>query len=43
MNDLVYLKNDEAFTDSLTVAEKFGKRHDFVLRDIKSLDCSDEF
>lgn len=43
MNELVYLKNDEAMTDSLTVAESFGKRHDAVLRDIKSLDCSEDF
>ena len=28
MNELVYLKNDEAVCDSLQVAEKFGKRHD---------------
>ena len=26
MNELVYLKNDEAVCDSLQVAEKFGKR-----------------
>jgi phage regulator Rha-like protein len=25
------------------VAEKFGKRHDAVLRDIRNLDCSEEF
>ena len=43
MEELVYLKNDEAMTDSLTVAEKFGKRHDSVLRDIKALECTDEF
>ena len=28
MNELVYLKNDEAVCDSLRVAEKFGKRHE---------------
>lgn len=43
MDDLVYLKNDEATTDSLKVAERFGKRHDAVLRDIKVLNCSEEF
>lgn len=37
MNDLVYLKNDEAVCDSLQVAEKFGKRHDTVLRSITNL------
>ena len=37
MNNLVYLKNEEAVCDSLLVAEKFGKRHDNVLRQIKSL------
>lgn len=31
MNELVYLKNEQALTDSLTVAEMFGKRHDHVL------------
>ena len=31
MNELVYLKNEQALTDSLTVAEIFGKRHDHVL------------
>lgn len=37
MNELVYLKNDEAVCDSLQVAEKFGKRHDRVLRAIENL------
>ena len=37
MNDLVYLKTEEAMTDSLTVAESFGKRHDRVLRAIDNL------
>ena len=37
MNNLVYLKNEEAMTDSLSVAEHFGKRHDAVLRKIESL------
>lgn len=37
MNDLVYLKTEEAMTDSLTVAESFEKRHDAVLRKIESL------
>lgn len=37
MNNLVYLKNDEAMTDSLTVAESFGKRHDRVIRAIENI------
>ena len=37
MNELVYLKADEAFTDSLMVAEHFHKRHDHVLRAIDNL------
>lgn len=37
MNDLVQLKNEQAVCDSLQVAEKFGKRHDRVLRAIESL------
>ena len=37
MNELVYLKNEQALTDSLTVAEIFEKRHDQVLRAIDSL------
>ena len=37
MNDLVYLKHDEMVCDSLQEAEKFGKRHDKVLRSVDSL------
>lgn len=37
MNELVFLKNDEAMTDSLTVSEMFGKRHDLILRSIDKL------
>ncbi len=36
-SDLVYLKNEQAVCDSLQVAEKFGKRHNNVLRDISNL------
>lgn len=43
MDDLICLKNDEAVTTSLIVSEKFRKRHDLVLRDIRNLDCSEEF
>lgn len=41
MNDIVYMKNDEAVCDSLQVAEKFGKRHADVIRSIKNLIESD--
>lgn len=37
MNDLVYLKRNDAFTDSLTVAESFGKQHTKVIRAIENL------
>lgn len=37
MNELINIKNDEAVTTSLQVAEVFGKRHDRVLRAIENL------
>lgn len=37
MNELVYLKNDEAVCDSLQVAEKFGKRHAHVIERIEKI------
>lgn len=37
MNDLVYLKKDEAMTDSLSVAEHFGKSHYHVLEKIEQI------
>ena len=37
MNELVHLENDEAVCSSLEVAEKFGKRHNNVLRSIGGL------
>ncbi|MEV2911731.1 Rha family transcriptional regulator, partial [Paenibacillus larvae] len=43
MNQLVFIENGKTVTDSLTVAEVFGKDHDKVLRDIRELDCSKEF
>lgn len=43
MSQLVFIDNNQVFTDSLTVAEVFGKRHDVVLRDIRNLECSQEF
>lgn len=37
MQDLVIMKNKEAVTTSLQVADSFDKRHDNVLRDIEKL------
>lgn len=41
MNELVYLKNNEAVCDSLLVAEKFGKRHADVLEKIEKIIAED--
>lgn len=43
MGKLVYLEKNRPVTDSLTVAETFGKEHRHVLRDIRELECSEEF
>lgn len=43
MNNLVRIENGRPVTDSLTVAETFGKEHRRVMQDIRELDCSDEF
>lgn len=44
MNELVFPgKSGRDITTSLKVAEKFGKDHDKVCRDIESLSCSAEF
>jgi Rha family phage regulatory protein len=43
VNQLVFIENGRPVTDSLTVAEAFGKGHDKVLRDIRELGCSEEF
>ncbi|WP_263559994.1 Rha family transcriptional regulator [Paenibacillus polymyxa] len=43
MTQLVFIENGQTVTDSLTVAEVFKKEHKHVLRDIKSLECSEEF
>lgn len=37
MENLVFLKKDEALTDSLTVAEMFGKEHSKVMKAIENL------
>lgn len=36
MNSLVFVENNRVVTDSLTVAEVFGKDHDKVMRDINN-------
>ena len=38
MNELVFLRNEEALTDSLIVAEMFGKEHSKVMRAIENLE-----
>lgn len=44
MNELVFKgQNDQVLTNSLLVAEKFGKEHSKVMRDIDNLSCSKEF
>lgn len=41
--ELVFIENGRPVTDSLTVAEVFGKEHKRVMQDIRDLDCSEEF
>lgn len=43
MNQLVFIDNGKTVTDSLTVAEVFGKEHKRVMQDIRELECSEEF
>ncbi|URN94531.1 MAG: ORF6C domain-containing protein [Candidatus Pristimantibacillus lignocellulolyticus] len=43
MNQLVFTQNGQPVTDSLKVAETFGKEHARVMRDIRELECSEEF
>lgn len=43
MNELVFIENGQAVTDSLTVAEVFGKEHRRVLQDIRDMECSEKF
>ncbi len=40
---LIQMDGDELSTTSLLIAEKFGKRHDTVLRSIRNLECSAGF
>lgn len=43
MQNLVFVENGQVVTDSLKVAEVFGKEHRRVLQDIRTLDCSESF
>jgi Rha family phage regulatory protein len=43
MNGLVFIENGQAVTDSLTVAEVFGKEHARVMRDVREMKCSEGF
>lgn len=43
MSNLVFIENNKVVTDSLTVADVFGKEHARVMRDIRELGCSEEF
>ncbi|MGQ3440288.1 Rha family transcriptional regulator [Bacillus subtilis] len=43
MNQIVFIEGNQAVTDSLTVAEVFGKRHADVIKSIETLNCSNEF
>lgn len=39
----IQIENEKAFVSSKTVADHFGKSHKHVLRDIESLECSEEY
>lgn len=43
LRDLVMVNGGQVVTTSLKVAERFGKRHDSVLRAIRSMACSKAF
>lgn len=43
MNQLVFINEGKPVTDSLMVAEAFGKEHRRVMQDIRDLGCSAEF
>jgi Rha family phage regulatory protein len=45
MSEIIELTvtNGQPTTTSLAIAERFGKQHKNVLRDIENLDCSKEF
>lgn len=43
VSDLAFSQGEKVRTTSLKVAEAFNKRHDDVLRKLRSLECSQEF
>ena len=43
MNDLVVMHNKQPMVSSQLIADKFGKVHAKLMRDIENLHCSDEF
>ena len=43
MNDLVKIVNGKPVVSSKDIADKFGKTHRKVMRDIKEMSCSNEF
>ena len=43
LDDAVFIQDQQVKTDSLKVAEIFGKQHKNVLQKLESLDCSPEF
>lgn len=43
LDDAVFIHDQQVKTNSLKVAELFGKQHKDVLRKIENLDCSSEF
>lgn len=42
-NSLIQIHGRHLWTTSALIADRFGKRHDNVLRAVTNLDCSDEF
>lgn len=43
LQNAVFIQNQEIKTDSLKVAEVFGKRHGDIIRALKNIDCSNNF
>lgn len=43
LQNAVFIQNQQIKTDSIKVAEVFGKRHSDIIRAIKNIDCSTEF
>ena len=43
LQNAVFIQNDQIKTDSLKVAEVFGKRHSDIIRALKNIDCSNAF